>query len=98
VLANVAPKDDNAGRSGIAPQSFISAAQAEANTAAAVRAARTAGTAPAQGPSKRIHYCHTHGNKMNHTSAQCKNPKAGHVATATLQNRMGGSTLNVAGA
>jgi hypothetical protein len=38
-------------------------------------------------------YCHTHGRTRNdrHTSLNCRNPSNGHAATATLDNRMGGS-------
>jgi hypothetical protein len=38
-------------------------------------------------------YCHTHGRTRNdnHTSPTCRNPSNGHSATATLDNRMGGS-------
>jgi hypothetical protein len=38
-------------------------------------------------------YCHTHGRTRNnnHTSPTCRNPSNGHAATATLDNRMGGS-------
>jgi hypothetical protein len=38
-------------------------------------------------------YCHTHGRtrRDDHTSATCQNPRAGHIATAALNNRQGGS-------
>ena len=38
-------------------------------------------------------YCHTHGRtrRDDHTSATCENPREGHIATATLHNREGGS-------
>ena len=38
-------------------------------------------------------YCHTHGRTRNdeHTSATCLHPADGHIATATLANRSGGS-------
>ena len=40
-------------------------------------------------------YCHTHGRtrRNDHTSATCNNPAEGHIATATLHNRQGGSNL-----
>jgi hypothetical protein len=39
-------------------------------------------------------YCHTHAGctrNDKHTSPTCRNPSNGHSATATLDNRMGGS-------
>ena len=36
-------------------------------------------------------YCYTHGN-CGHTSADCRNPTAGHQISATAANKMGGST------
>ena len=38
-------------------------------------------------------YCHTYGRtrRDDHTSATCENPREGHIATATLHNREGGS-------
>ena len=38
-------------------------------------------------------YCHTHGctRRNDHTSASCNHPAEGHIATATLGNRQGGS-------
>ena len=39
-------------------------------------------------------YCHTHGRtcRYDHTSATCNHPAEGHVATATLGDKKGGST------
>ena len=39
-------------------------------------------------------YCWTHG-ACAHPSSECNNPIQGHVATATFENRQGGSTRNV---
>ena len=38
-------------------------------------------------------YCHTHGRtrRNDHTSATCNHPVEGHITTATLHNRQGGS-------
>ena len=38
-------------------------------------------------------YCHTHGRtrRPDHTSPTCLNPTEGHISTATLHNREGGS-------
>ena len=46
---------------------------------------------PAQRPQSEKEYCHTHGLTF-HKSSACKNKKEGHQATATLDNKMGGST------
>ena len=39
-------------------------------------------------------YCHTHGRtrRDDHTSATCNHPEDGHVTTATLGDKKGGST------
>ena len=39
-------------------------------------------------------YCHTHGRtrREDHTSAMCNHPDDGHVTTATLGDKKGGST------
>ena len=44
-----------------------------------------------------IHYCWTHGVTFtnSHTSANCRNRAQGHQETATLENRMGGSTTGL---
>ena len=39
-------------------------------------------------------YCWTHGY-LGHTGDQCRSPAPGHIASATLTNRMGGSTNNL---
>ena len=45
------------------------------------------------GGSNNTSYCHTHGRTRNsrHISATCNNIEEGHVYTATLDNRQGGS-------
>ena len=39
------------------------------------------------------HYCWTHGRSFNkyHTSAKCEHPAEGHVPTAILRNKLGGT-------
>ena len=49
-------------------------------------------------PSRKEHptfYCHSHGTTRNpnHTSKLCTNKKPGHKDSATLSNKMGGSTF-----
>ena len=37
------------------------------------------------------HYCWSCGSQSNHPSGECTNKKDGHVATATFQDKKGGS-------